>query len=539
MKKYIFIMLFICLIVRNTTSFASTTEESTQPPIGGCVKDVVDLDFEKMNIIRVFYTNDEGKEMYIQITDIKDISKFCDKFINLHFVDKNSNNMNMSIHFYQQYNLKMSYDSLNGFVEHALTEESELCKGIVSDKEIFELVQSFGYRWEEVNKGGAYPIFNEKIKLPEQFEANLPGHLKFTVNSPIYSMDNIQKTIDPDNEQVAPFIDGQTHRTFVPIRAISETLGYSVEWLSDEEKVILTKDNRIIEFSMNSENIRVKRGYKIETITSDVKPVIVNSRTFVPVRVMGEIMGYDVIWDDSIEQVTLEKNNSADKIEVEPYCIVKEQIEIGLRIINRNPDSVDLLPDKASFIDVSVYDSEGNEIDLFKTNLKAVSDMKITDTDKVCIVFDRQLLPDGKYKATIDLNCNVFIDDEEIILPQHTIEFENMDNNLYNKQIKEKILTTMLEHPERSKMPEAIVSFFDITQAETILKDALIGVDYLISKELGIIDAYVVSFDSVDTMENAVKILNGHDEIKYAEPNYNIEPNMPVGKQDAINHTDE
>lgn len=539
MKKFIFIMLFLYFIVGNMTSFAITTEDSTQSSISGCVKDVVDLNFEKMNIIRVFYTNDEGKEVYIQITDIKDISKFCDKFINLHFVDKNSNNMNMSIHFYQQYNLKMSYDSINGFVEHALAGESELCKGIVSDKEIFELMQSFGYRWEEVNKGGVYPISDEKIKLPEQVEVNLPGHLKLTMDSPIFVMDNIQKPIDADNEQVAPFIDEQAHRTFVPIRTISEEMGYSVEWVSDEEKVILTKDNRIIEFSMDSENIRVKRGYKIETITSDVKPVIVNSRTFVPVRIMGEIMGYDVIWDDSIKQVTLEKNNSADKIEVEPYCIVKERIEIGLRIINRNPDSVDLLPDKASFIDVSVYDSDGNEIDVFKTNLKAVSNMKITDTDKVCIVFDRQLLPDGKYKATIDLNCNVFIDDEEIILPQHTIEFENMDNNLYNKQIKEKILTTMLEHPERSKMPEAIVSFFDITQAETILKDALIGVDYLISKELGIIDAYVVSFDSVDTMENAVKILNGHDEIKYAEPNYNIEPNMPVGKQDAINHTDE
>ena len=88
-------MLFLYFIVGNMTSFAITTEESTQSSISGCVKDVVDLNFEKMNIIRVFYTNDEGKEVYIQITDIKDISKFCDKFINLHFVDKNSNNMNM------------------------------------------------------------------------------------------------------------------------------------------------------------------------------------------------------------------------------------------------------------------------------------------------------------------------------------------------------------------------------------------------------------------------------------------------------------
>ena len=37
---------------------------------------------------------------------------------------------------------------------------------------------------------------------------------------------------------------------------------------------------------------------------------------------------------------------------------------------------------------------------------------------------------------------------------------------------------------------------------------------------MDIINAYVISFDSINSMENAVILLNQNDKVRYAEPNY-------------------
>ena len=93
------------------------------------------------------------------------------------------------------------------------------------------------------------------------------------------------KNVETD---VAPFIENA--RTLVPIRVISETLGFKVDWVGEEQKVVIgdPKD----EGSGNALSVFIGNATayvsEYETVNLDVAPKIVSGRTFVPVLFVAE-----------------------------------------------------------------------------------------------------------------------------------------------------------------------------------------------------------------------------------------------------------
>ncbi|NOZ92746.1 MAG: copper amine oxidase N-terminal domain-containing protein [Dictyoglomi bacterium] len=125
------------------------------------------------------------------------------------------------------------------------------------------------------------------------------------------------------NMDVSPFIDPRFNRTVVPIRFVGNALGYKIGWNPDTRDVILTKDNLQIVMNMKvRDKVTVdvegkKKTLYIGSATVSItengetklinlhnyngqdmgEPVIVDSRTFVPVRFLSEILGAKVTWD--------------------------------------------------------------------------------------------------------------------------------------------------------------------------------------------------------------------------------------------------
>jgi len=100
---------------------------------------------------------------------------------------------------------------------------------------------------------------------------------------------------------VAPFIDKNSSRTLVPVRFVSEALGFNVAY-SEKTKEVTIKNNKTV--------IVIKIGSKIATVngksvTLDVAPVIQNGRTFVPVRFISETMGFKVDWNSDTKRITI------------------------------------------------------------------------------------------------------------------------------------------------------------------------------------------------------------------------------------------
>lgn len=101
-------------------------------------------------------------------------------------------------------------------------------------------------------------------------------------------------------------------RTLVPIRIISENMGYNVEWENKEQKVTISDSKTKIEFKVG-ENTALVNGKRVpmdtredgngKVVSVDTKAQLIGSRTYVPIRFISENMGATVDW--KIEGKTL------------------------------------------------------------------------------------------------------------------------------------------------------------------------------------------------------------------------------------------
>ena len=98
--------------------------------------------------------------------------------------------------------------------------------------------------------------------------------------------------------QEATIVEG---RTLVPLRAIFEALGASVEWNGETKTVSSVLGETEISLTIG-ENKLIKNG---EEIALDVPAQIMNGRTLVPVRAISESFGVSVEWDGETRTVKL------------------------------------------------------------------------------------------------------------------------------------------------------------------------------------------------------------------------------------------
>ena len=90
-------------------------------------------------------------------------------------------------------------------------------------------------------------------------------------------------------------------RTLVPLRAIFEALGATVEWEQSTQTVTAVKDDITIILKIGDAFL-TKNG---ERIALDVPAKIVGGRTLVPARAVAESFGADVQWDGTTRTVTI------------------------------------------------------------------------------------------------------------------------------------------------------------------------------------------------------------------------------------------
>ena len=101
---------------------------------------------------------------------------------------------------------------------------------------------------------------------------------------------------------VQPFID-ENSRTMVPLRAVAEALGLTVSWDGAAREASFTNGAKTITFPIGSSTARTEDG---GTIQMDTAAVIVNDRTFAPIRYLAEYFGYTVGWDSATKTVLIQ-----------------------------------------------------------------------------------------------------------------------------------------------------------------------------------------------------------------------------------------
>ena len=121
----------------------------------------------------------------------------------------------------------------------------------------------------------------------------------------VFGQDQITVSIDSTkvefNDEIgSPFID-QNYRTQVPFRATLEKFGATVDWNNDTKVAIATKGDITVEVPLG-QNYIVKNGEKIAT---DTAAIVVNNRTYLPIRAVVAAFGSDVQWDQGLKTVVI------------------------------------------------------------------------------------------------------------------------------------------------------------------------------------------------------------------------------------------
>ena len=91
-------------------------------------------------------------------------------------------------------------------------------------------------------------------------------------------------------------------RTLIPLRAVSEALDAKVDWLGEKRKVVIERDDKLIEMILGEKEVQVDGEiYEIE-----VPSKIVEGRTMVPLRFVSEILGDSVDYHEETGEIDID-----------------------------------------------------------------------------------------------------------------------------------------------------------------------------------------------------------------------------------------
>jgi endonuclease YncB( thermonuclease family) len=131
-------------------------------------------------------------------------------------------------------------------------------------------------------------ILFSSISLAEPIKVNVNGN-------------QLSLTVNPVSK------DG---RTLVPLRAIFEALGATVEWEQSTNTVTGVQGNKIVKLQIDNKVATVDG----KEIILDVPAIAINGSTFVPVRFIAESLGAKVDWDNNTKTVIVNSITSTENI---------------------------------------------------------------------------------------------------------------------------------------------------------------------------------------------------------------------------------
>ena len=228
-----------------------------------------------------------------------------------------------------------------------------------------------------------------------------------TLNDDIITFDVYQKPFEdirPDNITVK--VNGSmleadvdpveiNGRVLVPMRAIFETYGASVEWDEATATATATKEDRVIQITENSTIAKVDGKECI----LDVPATIINGRFVVPVRFISESFGADVGWIDSNKTVVISYTIRSGLVDEIPIVALTQSGDDGAGAVIENV--LDANPETSWAVSTTNKNGSWGILDLGETkNIKNIY-IAFRSGKERSYSFDILVSDDGENYATV------------------------------------------------------------------------------------------------------------------------------------------
>lgn len=143
-------------------------------------------------------------------------------------------------------------------------------------------------------------ILNQETiqKLNELAETKQPKTIVMRIGHSIMQVGSVKKEIDPGYETTPIVLNGST---LAPVRAVAEELGASVKWDGAAKKVTIEKGSTVITLWIGKQTAQINQT----SVTLDASPVIIGSRTYMPIRFIAETLGAKVSWNGASSAIII------------------------------------------------------------------------------------------------------------------------------------------------------------------------------------------------------------------------------------------
>ncbi|MFB7157032.1 stalk domain-containing protein [Lysinibacillus sp. NPDC056232] len=128
---------------------------------------------------------------------------------------------------------------------------------------------------------------------------------------------NVTINIDGETIQINDPILSKADHLLLPMRALYEAIGASVDWSKENNTATAYRNGKVINLTIDSMTALVD-GQEVEM---DVAPLIYKDRTYMPLRFVSENFDGNVAWDPDTQTVTILLDDSSEKPQEDPYIL--------------------------------------------------------------------------------------------------------------------------------------------------------------------------------------------------------------------------
>ena len=104
-------------------------------------------------------------------------------------------------------------------------------------------------------------------------------------------------------------------KTMLPLRFVGEKMGGKVKYINDSKPITMSYGNTIVEFKLGDKRMKVITGKTTKTVTLDVPAQKIKGKTYIPLRAIGQALGFHVYYQSGTEYIIINTPKMSSEIQ--------------------------------------------------------------------------------------------------------------------------------------------------------------------------------------------------------------------------------